>query len=96
MSETALQTDELTKCFNGTIAVEQLDLTVPTGSIFGLLGVNGAGKTTLIRMVMGHLYPTAGRLTVLGAEPRSYSEPVRQRIASVSGKRTQPSHSTPY
>jgi len=95
MSETALHAHKLTKHFTGITAVDQLDLTVLTGSIFGLLGVNGAGKTTLIRMVMGHLYPTAGRLTVLGAEPRSCIETVRSRIAYVSENMNLPGYMTP-
>ncbi|MCP4610628.1 MAG: ABC transporter ATP-binding protein [Planctomycetes bacterium] len=95
MSETALQAEKLTKRFPGTIAVEQLDLTVPRSSIFGLLGINGAGKTTLIRMVMGHLHPTSGVLTVLDTEPRSYSEKVRSQIAYVSENMSLPGHMTP-
>jgi len=95
MSEPALEADKLTKRFGNTAAVDQLDLTVPTGSIFGLLGVNGAGKTTLIRMAMGHLHPTAGRLTVLGAEPRNCTDAVRTRIAYVSENMNLPAHMTP-
>ncbi len=95
MSETALRSDKLTKRFAGAAAVDQLDLAVPTGSIFGLLGVNGAGKTTFIRMVMGHLHPSAGNLAVLGTEPYSYSETVRSRIAYVSENMNLPGHLTP-
>lgn len=50
-------------------AVRGVDIQVREGSIFGLLGPNGAGKSTLIKMVLGHLYPTAGTLSVLGRPP---------------------------
>jgi ABC-2 type transport system ATP-binding protein len=95
MSEIAIQAEKLCKRFTDAVAVDQLDLTVPTGSIFGLLGSNGAGKTSLIRMAMGHLHPTAGELMVLGTEPRSTSEAVRQRIAYVSENMSLPGHMTP-
>ncbi|MCP4451457.1 MAG: ATP-binding cassette domain-containing protein, partial [Planctomycetes bacterium] len=65
MSKTAIQANQLVKQFANTVAVNHLDLTIPTGAIFGLLGINGAGKTTFIRMVMGHLHPTDGDLSVL-------------------------------
>lgn len=95
MSESAIQARELRKCFDRTVAVDGLDLTVPTGAVFGLLGVNGAGKTTFIRMVMGHLHRTAGDLTVLGTEPPGFSETTRQRIAYVSENMNLPGHMTP-
>ncbi|NQT93424.1 MAG: ABC transporter ATP-binding protein [Lentisphaerae bacterium] len=50
-------------------AVRGVDIQVSEGMIFGLLGPNGAGKSTLIKMVLGHLYPTAGTLRVLGRPP---------------------------
>ncbi|WDE95947.1 ATP-binding cassette domain-containing protein [Lentisphaera profundi] len=51
-------------------AIQNIDITVPKGSIFGLLGPNGAGKSTLLKIILGHLYPTAGRIQVLGKDPR--------------------------
>ncbi len=95
MSEIAIQAQGLSKRFTNAVAVDQLDLTVPSGSIFGLLGSNGAGKTSLIRMAMGHLHPTAGRLMVLGTEPRSSSDALRRRIAYVSENMGLPGHMTP-
>lgn len=50
-------------------AVDNVSLRVAPGAVFGLLGPNGAGKSTLIKMLLGHLYPTAGRLQVLGRDP---------------------------
>src|SRR5512134_2641526 len=57
----------VTKRFNGTTAVEDLTLTVPTGSIYGFIGPNGSGKTTTLRMIMHILLPDAGEIEVLGS-----------------------------
>jgi ABC-2 type transport system ATP-binding protein len=62
----AIATDGLQKCFGELRAVEALDLSVPTGSVYGFLGRNGAGKTTTIRMLLGLIRPTRGSVRVLG------------------------------
>ena len=54
------------KTFGAKVAVRDLDLTVPTGGLYGFIGPNGAGKTTTIRMVMSILFPDHGRVEVLG------------------------------
>jgi ABC-2 type transport system ATP-binding protein len=51
---------------SGQLAVNQIDLAVPSGSIYGFLGPNGSGKTTTIRMLLGLIQPTAGRHTMFG------------------------------
>jgi ABC-2 type transport system ATP-binding protein len=56
----------LRKVFGATVAVDGIDLDVPTGSVLGMLGPNGSGKTTLIRMLLGLTRPTAGRAELLG------------------------------
>jgi ABC-2 type transport system ATP-binding protein len=63
----ALETRGLTKHYDdGTVALEDFDLTVPDGAFFGLLGPNGAGKTTLISAVTNLIRVTAGAVTVFG------------------------------
>jgi ABC-2 type transport system ATP-binding protein len=62
----AIQARGLSKRFGSIVALDGLDLDVPTGSIFGLLGPNGAGKTTTIRILTGLARPTAGEATVAG------------------------------
>ena len=57
-----IKTYGLTKRFGDTFAVDNLDLSVGAGEIFGFLGPNGAGKTTSINMMIGILMPTAGRV----------------------------------
>jgi ABC-2 type transport system ATP-binding protein len=55
------------KRFNGTIAVDDLSLDVPSGSIYGFIGPNGSGKTTTLRMIMHILLPDRGEIEVLGS-----------------------------
>ncbi len=59
----------LTKVFGSTLAVNNMNLTIPRGKIIGLLGPNGSGKTTLIKMLNGLLIPTAGTVLINGQEP---------------------------
>lgn len=68
MSEPAIIVENLRKEFGPVIAVDGVDFTVPRGSITALLGGNGAGKTTIIGMMLGILLPSAGRVTILGAD----------------------------
>jgi ABC-2 type transport system ATP-binding protein len=69
-----------TKRFGELLAVDQVDLTVTPGEVVGLIGANGAGKTTLIRMLLGLLLPTAGRIRLFGEPP---SRRTRARLGYV-------------
>lgn len=64
----AIEARGLVKRFDGTVAVDGVDLSVPEGAIYGILGPNGAGKTTTLRMVLGIIDPDAGYRRVLGAQ----------------------------
>ena len=61
-----LQTEDLTKKYRGRIAVDGVSLAVARGDIYGFLGQNGAGKSTLIRMALGLVRPTRGRVLLFG------------------------------
>lgn len=63
---TAIATHGLTKRFGDVAAVDGVDLSVPTGSVFGFLGPNGSGKTTTIRMLLGLIAPSAGTWELFG------------------------------
>ena len=76
-------TTGLTKHFGGTTAVDHLDLNVPTGAVFALLGDNGAGKTTVIRMLMGLLLADAGRAEILGKDCWRNAVALRQQVGYV-------------
>jgi ABC-2 type transport system ATP-binding protein len=62
----ALELRNLRKTFGTTVAVEGMDLVVPSGALYGVIGPNGAGKTTCIRMIMSILFQDSGELSVLG------------------------------
>ena len=68
-TEAIIETQELTKIYNGQAAVDQLSFTVHEGEIFGFLGPNGAGKTTTLLMLLGLTEPTSGTVRVLGLDP---------------------------
>ena len=64
----AVQIDQVTKSFGEVIAVNDLSLEVPQGSIYGFIGPNGSGKTTTLRMIMRIYFPDQGHIRVLGEE----------------------------
>jgi ABC-type multidrug transport system ATPase subunit len=76
-------TQALTKRFGPTVAVDSVDLHVREGDRYGFLGPNGSGKTTLVRMLLGLVYPTSGRITVLGEAMPNRSSHVLPRIGSL-------------
>jgi ABC-2 type transport system ATP-binding protein len=87
LDENAIETRGLGRRFGKFEAVKNVSLKVPRGTVFGLLGVNGAGKSTIIKMVMGHLRPTAGEVRVLGRALGEDLLGIRRRVAYVSENR---------
>jgi ABC-2 type transport system ATP-binding protein len=79
----AIETHDLCKSFKGKQAVNRLNLSVPKGAIFALLGDNGAGKTTTIRMLTGLLPADSGTATILGQDCWSAAVGLRRRVAYV-------------
>jgi ABC-2 type transport system ATP-binding protein len=67
-SRPALEIQALTKRFGDKVAVDDLQLTVPTGSFYGLVGPNGAGKTTTLSMATGLMRPDAGTIRIHGVD----------------------------
>lgn len=76
----------LTKSFGGFTAVDNIDLTIKTGEIFGFLGPNGAGKSTTIKMLCGLLLPTSGNGSVGGFDIMKESEEIKKNIGYMSQK----------
>jgi ABC-2 type transport system ATP-binding protein len=66
--------------FDDQVAVDDISLSVASGTIVGLIGPSGAGKTTTIRLLTGALEPTSGSVLVLGENPRSFRRRTRERI----------------
>jgi ABC-2 type transport system ATP-binding protein len=76
----AIYADALVRHFNGSRAVDEVDLRIPPGEIYGFLGPNGAGKSTIVRMLCTLLAPTGGRALVAGYDVASQAGQVRLRI----------------
>ena len=83
LAEVVLRTEGLSKRFGKLTAVDDLNLEVRRGDIYGLLGLNGAGKTTTIRMVVRLIQPTAGRVMAFGEDVRENSLGVLNRIGAM-------------
>ncbi|MFP6840432.1 MAG: ABC transporter ATP-binding protein [Pseudohongiellaceae bacterium] len=76
----AISATGLTRKFGSLIAVNNVDLEIPAGTIYGFLGPNGSGKSTTIRMLCGLLTPSAGAAMVLGMDSVRQSERLKQEI----------------
>ena len=68
MPPVVVQTEHLTKKFGSFTAVDDINMSIEEGQVYGFLGPNGAGKSTTIRMLCGLLAPTSGRGLVLGLD----------------------------
>ena len=68
-NQRVIETEGLTKVYNGQVAVDQLSFTLAEGEVFGFLGPNGAGKTTTLLMLLGLTEPSSGKAEVLGIDP---------------------------
>lgn len=84
MSENVIKVENLVKYFDGRCVLNDINLEVPAGCIYGLLGRNGAGKTTIIRILLGLEPPTRGRTFLLEAESRNLPPKTRGRIGCVA------------
>ncbi len=83
MGENVIETFNLTKKYDRFIAVNNLNLRVQHGEVFGLLGPNGAGKTTTILMLLGLTDPTSGKVSVLGMDPSRKTLSVKSRVGYI-------------
>ena len=78
-----IRTQGLTKRFGGLVAVDGLDLDVREGDLFGFLGPNGSGKTTTVRMLLGLVYATSGRIELLGRPMPKAAREVLPQVGSL-------------
>lgn len=77
---TAIEIDGLTKRYGSLVAVDNLDLQIQEGEVFGFLGPNGAGKSTTINIVLDFVKPTAGQASVFGLDCQKQGNELRHRI----------------
>jgi len=86
MTEIVIETRGLTKYFGDYCAVNNLDLSIRRGAIYGFLGPNGCGKSTTMRLLTGLLTPCAGEVRVLGNELPQQAEALRRKIGYMTQK----------
>jgi ABC-2 type transport system ATP-binding protein len=82
-SDCIISTSRLTKAFGKLVAVNDLHLEVMQGDVFGFLGPNGSGKTTTIRMLLGLIRPTAGRVVIFGMDNAYQLPAILQRVGAI-------------
>ncbi len=80
MNQPAVRVRGVSKRYGTTTAVKDLDLEIPSGEVFGLLGPNGSGKTTTILMLLGLTEPDRGDISVLGLDPRRRPLSVKRQV----------------
>lgn len=83
MNDYIIETVNLTKKYNQHVSVDCLNLHVPKGKIYGLLGQNGAGKTTTMKMLLNLVKPTSGRVILFGGDSANSGQNVYYRIGSM-------------
>ncbi len=81
--ELVIETRKLTKTYNGLVAVDNLDLRIRPGEVYGILGPNGSGKTTTILMLLGLTEPTSGYVRVVGWDPTRYPLRVKAQVGYI-------------
>jgi len=84
MSEDVVVIDGLVKFYDGRCVIDGINLRIPQGCIYGLLGRNGIGKTTIIRILLGLDYPTRGKTSLLGEDSKQLSPRTRSTIGYVA------------
>ena len=76
----SITTRDLTRRYGKLVAVDHLNLKIPTGSLFGLIGPNGAGKTTTLRMLAGLLEPSSGEIRINELSTKQYWNEIQWQI----------------
>jgi ABC-2 type transport system ATP-binding protein len=83
MNTNVISITNLTRQFGDRKALSNINLAIQPGELFGFLGSNGAGKTTTIRILLGLLPPTSGKVTVLGFDPQTHGAEIRTRCGAL-------------
>lgn len=81
--EYVIETENITKQYGSITVVDNINLHVPKGKIYGLLGRNGAGKTTAMKMMLQLVYPTAGVIKLFGSNSKEYAQTAYKQIGSI-------------
>jgi len=86
VNDKVIEIKQLTKKFKDLVAVNQLNLNVMRGDVFGFLGPNGAGKSTTIRMMLSLIKPTEGEIYIFGKELRKHRDELMRKIGAIVEK----------
>ena len=81
-----IQTEKLTKFYGDSRGIEEIDLSVKKGEVFGFLGPNGSGKTTTIRILLDFIRPSSGRARLFGLDAHADSIQIKSRIGYLPGE----------
>ncbi|MEK3981559.1 ATP-binding cassette domain-containing protein [Psychrobacillus sp. FSL K6-2836] len=82
MSEYILRTNKLTKKYKNDFAIENINVTIKKGEIYGFIGQNGAGKSTMLRLITGLIFPTGGSIELFGNDNYKLTE-VQKRMGAI-------------
>ncbi|MBP2258692.1 ABC-2 type transport system ATP-binding protein [Virgibacillus campisalis] len=83
MSKYILRTNKLSKKYRNDFAIENINITVKKGEIYGLIGQNGAGKSTMLRLVTGLAFPTGGSIDLFGNDNPNMITEVQKRMGAI-------------
>ncbi|MDN6293926.1 MAG: ABC transporter ATP-binding protein [Alkalibacterium sp.] len=75
-----IETEKLTKYYGDSIGVNDINLNIEEGEMFGFIGPNGAGKSTTIRLLLNLIYPTSGKVKLFGKDAIEHGPEVRKRV----------------
>lgn len=96
MADDALVTvSNLSKSYGDVEVLDDVEFSIPSGEVFGILGPNGVGKTTLIKLLTGQLSPDSGEVSVFGFTPWDDEIAVREKVGILPEKQSPPSYLTP-
>ena len=96
MSEYIVETKELVKKFKDIKSVDNINLKIKYGEVYGFLGPNGAGKSTTIKMLLGLVKPTAGKIQVLGKSIEENREEILRQVGALVESPSYYGHLTAY
>lgn len=83
MKEYIIETKEVTKSYGSLIALDNVSIHIKRGEIYGLIGDNGAGKTTLLKTLVGHIWPTKGKICLFNQHEEKHLEICRKQIGAM-------------
>ncbi|MBS4191253.1 ABC transporter ATP-binding protein [Bacillus sp. FJAT-49705] len=83
MSEYILKTNKLSKKYKHEFALENINVTIKQGDIYGFIGQNGAGKSTMLRLIIGLTFPTSGSIELFGNDNRNELTGVQKRMGAI-------------